>query len=49
MRKDAVTNMRTSEEEERRRAVKAMRAKNWTLVEIAEALELPEKEIEKYL
>ena len=39
-------------EEERRRlsnAVRAMRAKNWTVADIAEALERPEEEIEKFL
>ena len=36
-------------EESNRRVIKAMRAKNWTTADIAEALELPEEEIEKSL
>ena len=36
-------------EESDRRAVRAMRARNWTVADIAEALERPEEEIEKFL
>jgi len=44
-------SLRRAEESDRRiaNAVKAMRAKNWTVAEIAEALEQPEEEITKFL
>jgi hypothetical protein len=50
-RRRAEEERRRAEESDRRlsNAVRAMRARNWTVADIAEALERPEEEIEKLL
>ena len=58
LRRDEMTNyyaMRQRSEEYRhraeeseRRAIKAMRDKNWTISDIAAALELPEEQVERF-